>query len=172
MQISLHAGRVVALALIVVAFAACGSGPTTVDASALYVDAQVAPSAVSLLSSSDSALIEVTVRVTNLQNRAIVVELGGPPYKSGQIPAAQTVGIGYGLRVLADAGQVHGGPALWTWGRPTFHFGPLETQSRTFRLVARAAQSTGTDIVPGRYRLVPSFGREEGMELALSVQAP
>src|SRR5688572_27455994 len=106
MQISLYPGHVVALTLSVLTSAACGRGPTTVDASLLHIDAEVAPSTVSLLSASDSALIEVTVRVTNPQNRAIVVELGGPPYKSGQIPAAQTIGIGYGLRVVSTARQV------------------------------------------------------------------
>ena len=148
----------------------CADGPTSLRSTLLHVRAEAVPSVASLGEASDSVLIEVNVFVTNPLNQAVIVELGGPPYISGQIPASETNGIGFGLRVLASEGQVHGGPALWTWGKPVFAFPPRGTLSHTFRLTARAVNSSGIAILPGRYRLVPSFGHQEGATLDLTVQ--
>jgi hypothetical protein len=111
-----------ALSVFLVA-AACNRSPVSVDASALQVRADVSPAVIAASASPGGDSVRVVVSVTNPDWGPVVVLLGGPPYKSGNIPAAQTSGIGFGVRVLGADSATRGGPSAWTWGQPTVALG-------------------------------------------------
>jgi hypothetical protein len=99
----------------------------------------------------------------------VVVQLGGPPYKSGNIPAAEAHGVGFGVRVLAADGGPDGGPSAWTWGQPAVTLGARQTVRHTVTLRAAADGAGDLTVTPGRYRVVASFGKQEAAPLDLRV---
>ena len=159
-------------AVVLVFTAACSRSPVSVDSSAVEVRAIVSPVVAAASESPDGDSVRVVVSVTNPQVRPVVVQLGGPPYKSGQIPAAETHGIGFGVRVLAtdSVGRAQGrGPSQWTWGQPTMALGARATLRHTF-VVRVAAQPVGDlSVTPGWYRVIASFGRQEAAPVELRV---
>jgi hypothetical protein len=157
---------------IVVAAAAlgCHGAPVEVDSTALYIRADVASTTLSASAPADS--LRVTVSVTNPSSRDAFVTLGGPPYHSGTIPAAETQGIGFGVRVLRSDSAGSGGPTAWTWGQPTFTFGPRETRRYTFVFAVGADTAAQGSVLPGpgTYRIIASFGRREAAPLLIIVR--
>ena len=75
------------------ALVSCHSSPVAVEASALEVRAALSTSRIAASGRAGGDTASVMVSVTNPQGRPVVIHLGGPPYKSGQIPAAETEGI-------------------------------------------------------------------------------
>lgn len=160
------AGRAAASALFI---AACSPSPVSVDGSALVVRATVSPAVIvaSAVPLGDS--VRVVVSVTNPDAHPVVVELGGPPYRSGNIPAAETSGIGFGVRVLGADSATQGGPSEWTWGQPTVALGARATVRHTFFIKVGAQSKPGLRVAPGTYRVVASFGRQEAAPAELRV---
>ena len=148
--------------------AACRS-PVSIDASALQVSAEVSPAEIVASRSLDGDSVRVIVTITNPAAYPVVVELGGPPYKSGNISAAQTSGIGFGVRLLGADGATHGGPSEWTWGQPTMTLGPRATLRHTFIIKVGGKTSSGLNAIPGNYRVLASFGRQEAAPVELRV---
>jgi hypothetical protein len=124
--------RRVTAAASVVLLAACHHTPVGVDASELQVRAKVTPTEIAASAHLEGGDVHVVVSVTNPRAQSVVVHLGGPPYKSGQIPAAETSGIGFGVRVLRVDGATPSGPSEWTWGQPDITIGPRKTVRHTF----------------------------------------
>jgi hypothetical protein len=153
----------VALALAV----ACHHPAALLDWTSLLVSAVVSPSVVS---APRDSIVTVTVSVTNPENRQVVVHLGGPPYKTGVIPAAETNGAGFGMRVLAADPAGPRGPTEWTWGQPDYTFGPRETLTHEFTLRLRASGPSESLLGPGRYSILASFGHKEAPIVSLVVQ--
>lgn len=162
-------GRISIAASIVLLAAACRSTPLEVDSSALQVKVDVTPREIVASADPDGGRVEVVVSVTNPRLLPVVVQLGGPPYKSGQIPAAETSGIGFGVRVLADDITNGIGPSEWTSGQPTFTLGPHATERHTFVIQVRAQRASALSITPGLYHVVASFGRQEVAPIELHV---
>ncbi len=158
-----HAAR---LSVLVVSLG-CHRAPRQLPSTGLTVEAEVAPRVLSTRSLSDS--LRVTVIVTNPTSTRVAVSLGGPPYRTGQIPAAETIGAGFGVRVLReDSGK---GPSGWTWGEPIITFGPRGSRRYTFTIpVVRDLNPRGL-VLPGagRYR-VASFGRQEAAPVIVTVE--
>ena len=155
------------------AITSCHASPMAVEASALEVRATLSPARIAASGPSGGDTAVVIVSVTNPKDRPVVIELGGPPYKSGQIPAAETEGIGFGVRVVSvDSGPPRG-PSTWTWGQPRISF--LARQTLTFTVTVGAAHGSPPPgsgmrgVTPGRYRVVASFGKQEAAPLELRV---
>ena len=161
--------RITAAASIVL-LAACHQTPVGVDASELQVRAEVTPTDIAASANAEGGEVLVVASVTNLRAQPVVVHLGGPPYKSGQIPTAETSGIGFGVRVLRVDGATPSGPNEWTWGQPDISIGPRETVRHTFVLRVASQRQSGLSITPGTYRVVASFGREEAAPIELHVR--
>lgn len=162
-------GRISAAASLVLLSAACHGTPLEVDSSALQVKVDVTPREIVASASPDGGLVQVVVSVTNPRLQPVVVQLGGPPYKSGQIPAAETSGIGFGVRVMADDNTNGVGPSEWTFGQPTFTLGPRATERHTFVIQVRAQRTSGLSVTPGSYHVIASFGRQEVAPIELHV---
>ena len=137
------------------------------DSTSLLVSAVVHPS---IGSAPRDSIVTVTVSVTNPENRQVVVHLGGPPYKTGVIPAAETNGAGFGMRVLAGDSAGPRGPTEWTWGQSDYTFGPRETLTHEFTLRLRASGPDDKPLKPGRYSILASFGHKEAQIISLAVQ--
>ncbi len=151
------------------AVAACHPSPVEVDATALEVRAASTTAAIAVSASGGGDTVQVAVSVTNPRGRPVVVQLGGPPYRSGQIPAAETQGVGFGVRVVsADEGPPRG-PSTWTWGQPTVRVGARETLRFTVTLRATSDGAGEMAVAPGRYRVIASFGKQEAAPLELRV---
>jgi hypothetical protein len=150
--------------------AACRHAPVGVDASALQVRADVTPTAIAASARPDAGQVQVVVSVTNPGRQAVTVQLGGPPYKSGNIPAAETEGIGFGVRVLPADSATRGAPSEWTWGQPTVTLGARATLRHTFVVSVGAEPAGGLHVTPGTYRVVASFGRREAAPVTLHVR--
>ena len=118
------------------ALAACHSSPVAVEASALEVQATLSTTRIAATGLAGGDIALVTVSVTNPQDRPVVIELGGPPYKSGQFPAAETEGIGFGLRLVSVNSGPPRGPSEWTWGQPRVSFGARQTLRYTVTIGA------------------------------------
>lgn len=147
--------------------AACRHAPVSIDAAALEVRADVTPTQIA--ASPAGGRVLVVVSVTNPRWQPVVVELGGPPYKSGNIPAAETRGIGFGVRVVPADSTTHDAPSEWTWGQPTLRLGARATERHTFLVQVGATTAGGLHVTPGAYRVVASFGRQEAAPVALRV---
>lgn len=142
--------------------------PVEVDASTLPVEAMVAPTPLAI-GSGDS--LRITVSVTNPYAHGVVVALGGPPYITGQIPAAETTGAGFGARVVRTVGGPAEGPSEWTWGQPTVSLAPHETLRHTFVFGVGTDGAQGPVLAgAGRYRVIASFGRREAAPLFVTVR--
>ena len=149
--------------------AACSASPVSVDDSALQVRATVSPAVIAAPAAPAGDSVRVLVSVTNPDARPVVVQLGGPPYRSGNIPAAETSGIGFGVRVLGADSARQGGPSEWTWGQPTVALGARATLRHTFFIRVGAQSGAGLRVPPGTYRVVASFGRQEAAPAELRV---
>lgn len=149
--------------------AACHQTPVEVDASALVVRAAITTTEIAASARQGRDTAQVTVSVTNPRWQSVVVQLGGPPYKSGNISAAETHGIGFGVRVIAADSGPPRGPSTSTWGQPTITLGPRATLRHTVTLRATADGTGGMAVTPGRYRIVASFGKQEAAPLDLRV---
>jgi hypothetical protein len=149
---------------------ACHSTPVGVEAGELVVRAEVTPTEIAASAVPQVGDVHVVVSVTNPRARAVVVHLGGPPYISGQIPAAETSGIGFGVRVLRVDDATLIGPSSWTWGQPDVTIGPRETARHTFVIQIASQRQSGLSVTPGTYRVIGSFGREEAAPIELRVR--
>lgn len=160
-------GRFAASVLLLAA--ACRESSLTVDASALQIRADVSPTEIAASASPADGRVQVVVSITNPRRQPVAVQLGGPPYKSGVIPAAETQGIGFGMRVLGADSTTSRGPTEWTWGQPTVNLGSRETLRHTFVLHVGGTDTSANRLRPGTYRIVTSFGRQEAAPVVLHV---
>lgn len=160
--------RSCALTGIVLVVMACRQTLVSVDASALQITAAITPSEVSA-TRPPAGGVELVISVTNQRAHPVAVQLGGPPYKTGVIPAAETQGAGFGMRVLGADSATRRGPTEWTWGQPVINLGPRETLRHTFFLAVASTDTSVNRLKPGTYRIVPSFGRQEAAPLMLRV---
>jgi hypothetical protein len=160
-------GRVVGTGL---ALTACHPSPVEVDAATLDVRAAIARAEIAASARPSPDSVQVTVSVTNPRRRAVVVQLGGPPYRSGNIPAAETHGVGFGVRVVAADGGPPRGPSTWTWGQPAVTLGARQTLRHTVTIRAAADDAGEMTVTPGRYRVIASFGKQEAAPLDLNVR--
>jgi hypothetical protein len=158
-------GCVVGIALLA---GACHQTPVDVDASVLQIRAELTPTEIAA-SARPSGGVQVVVSITNPEWHAVSVQLGGPPYKSGNIPAAETYGIGFGVRVLGADSATRGGPSEWTWGQPTVTLGSRATVRHTFVIQVGTQRAGGLSVTPGSYSVVTSFGRQEAAPIKLHV---
>ena len=155
------------------ALVSCHSSPVAVEASALEVRAALSTSRIAASGRAGGDTASVMVSVTNPQGRPVVIHLGGPPYKSGQIPAAETEGIGFGVRLVSVDSGPSRGPSQWTWGQPSISFGAWQTMTYTVTIGATndtpPPGSGMRGVTPGWYRVVASFGKQEAAPLELRV---
>jgi len=158
------------------ALAACHQSPVNVDASKLEVRATITAPVITASAPQGRDTTQVTVSVTNPRWRPVVVQLGGPPYTSGNMPAAMTHGVGFGVRVVSVDNGPSRGPSQWTWGQQTMRLGARQTLQHTVTLgttgIASSSGSGLMGITPGRYRVIASFGKQEAAPLDLSVLPP
>ncbi len=168
-----YAPRSLAPLGVVAALAACHRSPVDVESAALDVRAAVSATRIAASGPAGGDTAQVTVRVTNPRRRPVVVRLGGPPYTGGQIPAAETEGIGFGVRLVSVDGGPPRGPSQWTWGQPTIRLGARQTLTYTVTIGAvRDPSPPGSGmrgVTPGQYRVVASFGKHEAAPLELRV---
>jgi hypothetical protein len=157
---------------VIVAAATLGCHGAPVEVDAITLDTRVDVASATLSASAPADSLRVTVSVTNPSSRQAVVTLGGPPYHFGTIPAAETQGIGFGVRVLRSDSAGSGGPTAWTWGQPTFTFGPWETRRHTFVFAVGTDPAAQGAVLPGpgTYRIIASFGRREAAPLLITVR--
>lgn len=160
--------RSCALTGIVLVVVACRQTPVSVDASALQIRAAVTPAEVSA-TRPPAGGVELVISVTNPRVQPVAVQLGGPPYKTGVIPAAETEGVGFGMRVLGADSATSRGPTEWTWGQPVVNLGARETLRHTFLLSVASTDTSVNRLKPGTYRIVTSFGRKEAAPIMLRV---
>lgn len=152
-----------------VSLIACSRSPVEVDASALRVRASISTAQISVSDTTGGDSTQVTVSVTNPAWRPVRVELGGPPYSSGNMPASATHGMGFGVRAVS-IGDGHG-PSTWTWGQPTMMVGARATIQYAVTLRAVKASNTRATmgVPPGLYHVFGSFGTQEAVPLDLRV---
>ena len=162
-------GRAYTAASIALLAAACNQSPVSVDAGSLRLRAEVSPVVIAASASPAGDSVQVVVSLTNPRWRPVVVQLGGPPYTSGNIPAAQTSGIGFGVRVLGADSATRGGPSEWMWGQPTVALGSRETLRHTFFIKVGTESAHGLSVRPGTYHVVASFGWQEATPIELHV---
>ncbi|HWR51919.1 MAG TPA: hypothetical protein VN428_12475 [Bryobacteraceae bacterium] len=156
-----------AYALLIALVVGCSASPLEVPSEALVVTARLEAESLSV-AAGDS--LRVTISVANPRERPVTVRLGGPPYKTGQIPAAETEGAGFGARVIA-LDPDRGGPSSWTWGQPAIVLGARATLSHTFVFAAKPSGASGSVLPdPGTYRVIASFGHREAAPLVVRVQ--
>jgi hypothetical protein len=158
---------------IALALAACHQSPVSVDASKLEVRATITAPVITASAPQGRDTTQVTVSVTNPRWRPVVVQLGGPPYTSGNMPAAKTHGVGFGVRVVSvDSGPPRG-PSQWSWGQPAIRLGARQTLHYTVTLGTTGTESKPGSglmgITPGHYRVIASFGKQEAAPLDLRV---
>ncbi len=157
-----------AYALLIALALGCSPSPLEVPSEALAVTARLESESLSI-ASGDS--LRVTISVANPRERPVTVRLGGPPYKTGQIPAAETEGAGFGARVIALDRPERGGPSSWTWGQPTIVLRARDSLSHTFIFAAVPSGASGSVLPgPGTYRVIASFGHREAAPLVVRVR--
>jgi len=153
------------------ALLACSRSPVEVDASALRVRAAISTTQISASGPLGGDSAQVTVSVANPGWRPVRVELGGPPYTSGNIPASATHGMGFGVRVVSIGDDHPHGPSTWTWGQRTMTVGARATIQYTVTVRAVTAANARADmaVTPGQYQVFGSFGTQEAAPLDLRV---
>lgn len=132
----------------------------------LEVRTTVAPARVTL--GAVRNVVRLTVSVTNPFDRAVTVDVGGPPYEWGH-DLRESTGVAFGYRIHArDGGE--GGPGAVTFGRPVFEFDAGETLEETFEIVIGG--DGGWEARPVPYDVLGSFGRQRGAPATLRAALP